>query len=151
MFKAPGVVVSYTTDPDIQSWPQVPRPGFADGRRRSAAMRRRGGFHDLPRGAVRTGEVAPGSAPWGSWRRRWRGLGWWLLKVEGYVSVVRILEFNLDIGYQVCISAENNQPRSCACRESNLALRSICRFSKAVKSIEQCSGYGVASSTTGKF
>ena len=38
-FEAPGVVVSYTDDPEIES-PRNSRPGPADRRRRAAAMRR---------------------------------------------------------------------------------------------------------------
>ena len=58
-FKAPGVVVSYTTDPEHPVQQQVRRRRPADRRRRAAAVRRRRGLHELPHRPVRAGEAAP--------------------------------------------------------------------------------------------
>ena len=52
-FGAPGVVVSYTDDPEIQIGPEIRREGRADRRRRAAAMRRARRVPDLPDRAVR--------------------------------------------------------------------------------------------------
>ena len=58
-FKAPGVVVSYTTDPEIQSSRKFLAEGLQTAVGRAAAVRRGAGLHDLPRRPVRAGEVAP--------------------------------------------------------------------------------------------
>ncbi|GKT24289.1 aminotransferase class V-fold PLP-dependent enzyme [Acidovorax sp. SUPP3334] len=68
-YQAPGVVVSYTTDPGIQNGKRVHRGRPADRRRRAAAMRRGPGLPDLPHRPVRPGEMAQrgphGGAPGG--------------------------------------------------------------------------------------
>jgi hypothetical protein len=58
-FKAPGVVVSYTTDPEIHNSKKFLAEGPADRCRRAPAVRRTGRLHDLPRRPVRPGKVAP--------------------------------------------------------------------------------------------
>ena len=57
-FEAPGVVVSYTEDPEIQSGKKFLATGPADRGRRSAAMRRARRFPDVSHRAVRPGQAA---------------------------------------------------------------------------------------------
>jgi aspartate aminotransferase-like enzyme len=66
-FKAPGVVVSYTTDPGIQNGKQVARRGPADGLGRAAAVRRGAGLQELPHRPVRAGKMAQRGAHGGPW------------------------------------------------------------------------------------
>ncbi len=49
-YQAPGVVVSYTEDGDVQEWREVPRPRAADRGGRAAATGRGGGIPHLPAG-----------------------------------------------------------------------------------------------------
>jgi aspartate aminotransferase-like enzyme len=58
-FKAPGVVVSYTTDPGDPVGQEVPERRLADRGRRALAVRRRQRLQDLPPRPVRPGQVAP--------------------------------------------------------------------------------------------
>ena len=56
-FQAPGVVVSYTADPDVQNGAKFRGEGLADRCRRAVAGRRGAGVQDLPAGAIRAGQA----------------------------------------------------------------------------------------------
>ncbi len=57
-WKAPGVVVSYTTDPGIQNASKFAAVGLQTAARRAAAVRRGARLQELPHRPVRPGQVA---------------------------------------------------------------------------------------------